>query len=193
MLSEKKRLRSHYLARRSQFVRTCNKQKVSSSLSEHALAWDALGHISNSAFIAGYWPTDEEMDVKPLLHTLHQKGNVLCLPCIVGHYLIFRQWTLYTPLIPGYLGTYEPSPEAEILLPQIILVPLVAFNRQGARLGQGKGYYDRTLSALKHSHDIKTLGIAYACQEASDDLQQEPHDIPLHAIATEEELIFCCV
>ena len=193
MLSEKKRLRSHYLTRRSQFVRTCNTQKVSSSLSEHALAWDVLAHVSSPAFIAGYWPTDEEMDVKPLLHILHQKGHALCLPCIVDHYLIFRQWTPYTPLIPGHFGTYEPPPETETLLPQIILVPLVGFNRQGARLGQGKGYYDRTLSALQGSHAIKTLGIAYACQEVSGDLPQEPHDIPLHAIATEDELILCCV
>jgi len=187
----KKLLRSDYLARRSRFIRTCNTQEVSLILSEHALAWEGITHISRSIPIAGYWPTDEEMDPRPLLYLLEERGHVLCLPCVVGDHLIFRHWTSHTPLMPGRFGTSEPSTDAEPIIPQIILVPLIGFNRKGVRLGQGKGYYDRALAALKRNQDVHTLGIAYGCQEVSEDLPQESHDILLDAVATEKELIIC--
>jgi 5-formyltetrahydrofolate cyclo-ligase len=131
------------------------------------------------------------MDPRPLLRALEEKGHILCLPCIAGEHLIFRRWTFHTLLISGRFGTREPHSDAEPIVPQIVLVPLVGFNRHGARLGQGQGYYDRTLAHLKKCKDVQTLGIGYGCQEVLESLPQESHDILLQAVATEKELIIC--
>jgi 5-formyltetrahydrofolate cyclo-ligase len=84
----------------------------------------------------------------------------------------------------------EPPPEAKEVLPDLLFVPLAAFDRKGGRLGYGAGFYDRTLAKLRALKPIKAVGVAFEVQELQD-LPQEPHDEPLDYVLTERKLIYC--
>jgi 5-formyltetrahydrofolate cyclo-ligase len=146
------------------------------------------------AVVAGYWPIGQEIDLRPLLHALHARGHAIVLPVTPprGEVLRFRPWQPGAALQRGAFGTMAPVPApgaADALLPAfapaIVLVPLLAFDRAGNRLGYGGGYYDRTLATLPGA---MALGCAYAGQEIAA-VPTGPFDIPLTAIATERGLI----
>jgi 5-formyltetrahydrofolate cyclo-ligase len=138
------------------------------------------------AVVGGFLPIHNEIDPRPLLAALAARGHRLVLPETPpkGAALIFRRWTPGDPLVRGRFGTLHPA--GEELRPDYLLVPLLAFDRAGHRLGYGGGYYDRTLAALPAAF---RLGIAFAAQEMQA-LPAEPHDIRLHAVATETDIIF---
>ena len=141
-----------------------------------------------AAIIAGYWPMGGEMDPRPLMLALASRGHRLALPVTPprGQPLTFRFWAPGTALRAGPMGTSEPG-EGDECRPDILLVPLLAFDRAGRRLGYGGGYYDRTLTALAGA---KAIGIAYAGQE----MPQVPagsQDFRLPLIATEAGIIVC--
>lgn len=139
------------------------------------------------AIVSGFWPMGPEIDIRPLLLALHDRGHPIALPVTPrrGNPLHFRRWRPGDVLARGPLGTSQPSQEAEPLTPGFLLVPLLAFDRAGRRLGYGGGYYDRTLAALPGAI---SLGCAYACQEL-DEVPAGPEDARLTAIATEAGLI----
>lgn len=141
------------------------------------------------AVVAGFWPMGAEIDIRPLLRALHGRGHRIALPVTPkrGHPLHFRQWQPGDTLARGPLGTSQPGPEALPLTPDWLLVPLLAFDRAGHRLGYGGGYYDRTLAGLPGAI---ALGVAYACQEV-DEVPVGEDDAPLAAIATEGGVIVC--
>ncbi len=116
----------------------------------------------DGAVVAGFWPLAGEIDIRPLLVALHERGHVLCLPETppLGRPLIFRRWRPGDPLVRGLFKTQHPV--GEIVIPEFILVPLLAFDARGNRLGYGGGYYDRTLAALPNSF---RLGCGFAAQE----------------------------
>lgn len=138
------------------------------------------------AVIGGFWPMGSEIDTRPLLGALHARGHRIALPFTPprGQPLIFRPWSPGTAMARGPMGTQHPA-EGEALTPQWLIIPLLAFDRTGARLGYGGGYYDRTLALLRGAIAI---GVAYAAQEI-DQVPIGPNDIRLEAIATERELI----
>lgn len=140
------------------------------------------------AIIAGYWPMSDEMDPRPVLLAFAARGHRLALPITPrrGQPLTFRAWAPGGVLRPGPMGTSEPA-EGEALTPDWLLVPLLAFDRAGRRLGYGGGYYDRTLAALPGA---KPIGIAYAGQEMAE-VPAGPQDFRLPLIATEAGVIFC--
>lgn len=140
------------------------------------------------AIIAGYWPMGDEMDPRPLMLALATRGHALALPVTPprGQPLAFRAWAPGTALRAGPMGTSEPV-AGEELRPDILLVPLLAFDRTGRRLGYGGGYYDRTLAALPGA---KAIGIAYAGQEMPE-VPAGPQDFRLPLIATEAGVILC--
>jgi 5-formyltetrahydrofolate cyclo-ligase len=140
------------------------------------------------AIIAGYWPMGDEMDPRPLMLALASRGHALALPVTPprGQPLAFRAWAPGAALRPGPMGTSEPVAGAE-LRPDVLLVPLLAFDRAGRRLGYGGGYYDRTLAALPGA---KAIGIAYAGQEMPE-VPAGPQDFRLPLIATEDSVIIC--
>lgn len=98
--------------------------------------------------------------------------------------MTFRRWTVGDTLARDAAGLPAPEPHAEILRPDLIISPLLAFDRQGARLGQGAGWYDRTLVDLRAVHDVWVVGLAYSGQEVAR-VPAEDHDQRLDAILTE--------
>ena len=140
------------------------------------------------AIIAGYWPMGAEMDPRPLMLALAAGGHALALPVTPprGRPLSFRAWAAGAALRAGPLGTSEPAGGDECR-PDILLVPLLAFDRAGRRLGYGGGHYDRTLAALPGA---KAIGIAYAGQEMPE-VPAGPQDFRLPLIATEAGVIVC--
>ncbi len=146
--------------------------------------------VSPSNVFAGYMPIGSELDCLPLLNRLAAAGVPLCLPVVTapGQPLIFRRWQLDDPLVPGSFGISEPTATAQEVSPQVLLVPMLAFDRQGHRLGYGGGYYDRTLTALREVSDqggeIVAIGVAFAGQ-LRDKLPVSESDEPLDWILTE--------
>ena len=135
--------------------------------------------------LAGYLPMRTEIDPVPALAEAAVHGPV-GMPVIVAKDapLRFRVWTPGCATVPGTFGA--PIPESgDWMVPDILIVPLVAFDRQGGRLGYGGGFYDRTLAALRAQRPVLAIGCAYAAQEAGD-LPLEPTDQPLDMVVTEQ-------
>lgn len=148
--------------------------------------------LQKNDIIAGYWPIKGEMDVLPLLRTLAQRGHVCALPCVVGKKgdgrpLIFRVWREGTQMVEAAFGIRQPGPVSPIVTPDIMIVPMLAFDRARHRLGYGAGYYDRTLAQLKSARRILAAGVAYETQFL-DDMPIAAHDIPLDMIVTDQSV-----
>jgi len=140
----------------------------------------------SGAIVAGYMPMRSEIDPRLLMDRLAAAGSVLCLPDVVaeGTPLEFRRWTPDDPLDKGRYGISVPSPTADVLVPDVVLVPMLAFDRGGHRMGYGGGYYDRTMARLRDQGDVLAVGLAFSGQ-VRDDLPVEPHDLRLDWIVTE--------
>jgi 5-formyltetrahydrofolate cyclo-ligase len=137
------------------------------------------------AIVAGFLPIRDEIDILPALHALSERGHPIVLPETPrrGLPLLFRLWRAGDTLVEGRFGTSHPVGAEAV--PDVLLVPLLAFDRRGHRLGYGAGYYDRTLAKLPAA---LAIGCAYAAQEL-DEVPAGPYDAPLHAVATERGVI----
>ena len=133
------------------------------------------------AVVAGFWPLPGEIDILPLLHALVERGNPVALPVTprLGNPLGFRLWRPGDVLMRERFGTMRPVGEPAV--PTYLLVPLLAFDRRGYRLGYGGGFYDRTLDGLPGA---TAVGCGFAAQEL-DEVPIGPYDVRLTAIATE--------
>jgi 5-formyltetrahydrofolate cyclo-ligase len=142
------------------------------------------------AIVAGYSPIGSELDPFPLLQALAAQGAVLALPVVIArdHALIFRAFAPGDVLVRGAYGIFQPSSDAAEVDPDIVLVPLAAFDRAGHRIGYGRGYYDRTLQALRAMKRITVIGLAFAVQEI-DIVPRLAHDEQLDCVLTEHGLI----
>jgi 5-formyltetrahydrofolate cyclo-ligase len=175
-------LRQISLARRDHLSAE-QRLSLSHTLAHHG---DAAIVFDPGVMIAGFLPIRSEVDLQPLLGLLRQKGARLCLPVVVDKQTIcFRQWVEGVELISTGFGTRGPGPEAAVVDPDIMLIPLSAFDGRGNRIGYGAGHYDRAIARLHQKGCNPTLiGIAFDCQEVAD-VPFEPHDVALHAILTE--------
>ncbi len=146
--------------------------------------------LPRGAIVAGYSPINSEVDPFPLMRTLAGKGAALALPVVIARdqALIFRLWEANEALVRGQYGIFQPSSDAPEVDPDIVLVPLAAFDRVGHRIGYGRGYYDRTLQNLRAIKKITVIGVAFAVQEI-DIVPALPHDEQLDCVLTERELI----
>jgi 5-formyltetrahydrofolate cyclo-ligase len=139
--------------------------------------------------VAGYSPIRSEINPVPLMRALAAQGVQLALPVIAARDqpLRFRAWSLDDRLVRGPLGIPEPSPEAAETIPDIVLVPLAAFDRAGHRIGYGAGHYDRSLAPLRAARRIVVIGLAFATQEI-EAVPALPHDVALDYVLTEAQL-----
>jgi len=136
--------------------------------------------------IAAYIPIHSEIDVWPLMRALADAGHSLALPCIKrkAHPLKFRRFALGDKLRRGAFGTREPMRDVKVVTPDIVLLPLLAYARDGCRLGYGGGFYDRTLQSLRASGEIFACGVAYSGQEVPT-LPTDQYDEKLDGVLTE--------
>ncbi len=141
--------------------------------------------------IAGYWPLGDEIDCRPALEKFVSQGIEVALPVVAGQgqVLIFRNWTPGEPLETGPFGTSHPAANAPMCSPDILLLPLVAFDNIGQRLGYGAGYYDRTLAELRNRSQVLAIGIAYDEQEI-EPIPAGRHDQRLDAVVTDQRALW---
>jgi 5-formyltetrahydrofolate cyclo-ligase len=145
-----------------------------------------LIRIEPGAIVSGFWPVRSEADVRPLMFALRENGARLCLPAILDKTtIVFRELVRGAALVDMGFGTAGPGEEAETLDPQIMLVPLAAFDARGHRIGYGAGYYDRAIERLtRNGHAPRLIGVAFDCQEVPK-VPDEPHDVVIPEILTE--------
>jgi 5-formyltetrahydrofolate cyclo-ligase len=143
------------------------------------------------AAVSGFWPMGSEIDLRPLLEVLSRRGHPIGLPLVVAKQtpLLFRAWKPGDILKPGGFNTEVPAEDKPEVVPDILLVPLLAFDREGYRLGYGGGFYDRTLEKLRASGPRLAIGVAFAAQEV-EAVPRGDHDQPLDMLLTEEEVIY---
>ena len=139
--------------------------------------------------VSGFWPMRSEVDVRPLMEASRKRGARLCLPAILDRQnIVFREFLPDAPLVDMGFGTKGPDESAAVLEPDLMLVPLAAFDRRGHRIGYGAGYYDRAIARLKaNGHARRLVGIAFDCQEVPQ-VPDEPHDVIIPEIMTESGL-----
>jgi 5-formyltetrahydrofolate cyclo-ligase len=167
-------------------------RRVAMSTAARAAAAEAVAarafpvEIRSGAIVSGYWPIKCEIDPIPLMRRLAALGATLALPVVAGRDqpLLFREWTADSQLLRGQLGIMEPSPQSATVAPDILLVPLAAFDRAGHRIGYGAGHYDRSLAQLRALKPVVALGLAFAVQEI-DAIPSLPHDVRLDYVLTE--------
>jgi 5-formyltetrahydrofolate cyclo-ligase len=148
----------------------------------------ALGDVSGK-LVSGFWPIRSELDPRYLMRRLAEGGASLALPSIEDGMLVFRRFAFGDRLRRAGYGLSEPQAEAELVRPDLMLVPLAAFDRALGRIGYGKGYYDGALSRFAaESRKPRTLGLAFSCQEVPR-IPMLAHDQRLDAVLTERELI----
>jgi len=149
----------------------------------HLLDW--LETATLPRVVSAYMPIHSELDVRPAMQALHARGIQICLPVIIGkdQPLRFRAWTPDTPMQRGVFGARIPQ-SGVWLRPDLLLCPLLAFDRLGQRMGYGGGFYDRSIAALKAEKPVQALGYAYAAQEV-DAVPHEATDQPLDGVITE--------
>jgi 5-formyltetrahydrofolate cyclo-ligase len=144
--------------------------------------------ITSGMVVSGYSPIRSELDPIPLMRALAAQGARPALPVILARDrpLNFRAWSSGDRLARGLFGILEPLPEATELVPDILLVPLAAFDRLGHRIGYGAGHYDRSLAVLRAARNIVAIGMAFAAQEI-EAVPVQPHDVALDYVLTETQ------
>jgi 5-formyltetrahydrofolate cyclo-ligase len=126
--------------------------------------------IATPAVVSGFWPIKDEIDIRPLMMELFNEGCQLALPVVQGRGLplLFRAWRPGDPLEKGVFGTLQPSVRREVLEPEALLVPLLACDSDGWRLGYGGGFYDRTLTGLRSRGKVTAVGVGFDAQLVPD-------------------------
>ena len=156
------------------------------NLASHLLPWLDTRQLDGRAVIAGYHPTNGELSPLPALAALTAKGYGLALPCVENEerILAFRRWQPSDELAAGPYNIKQPLASAALLQPTILLVPMVAADKELNRLGYGGGYYDQTIAHLRSQNpNVLAIGLAYDFQ-LLDSLLAEEHDVPMDVVFT---------
>ncbi len=146
--------------------------------------------VTPGTVVSGFSPLKSEISPLPLLRRLADAGASLALPVVIGRGqpLVMRAWSFGAPLVSGVWGIREPPADAPELFPDILIVPLLAFDRRGHRVGYGAGYYDMTIARLRAIKPVTAIGIAFAAQEIAA-VPATPRDARLDLVLTERETI----
>lgn len=180
--SEKRKLRQQMQQKRVQMphaVAASASQSVARHFADHPI-------LAFAESFAGYSAMCGELDVRPVFDIMTKWRKVTALPCIrTDKNLLFREWSAGEPLVKSPLGTDEPLNTNPSMIPAVVLVPLLAFDGDGYRLGYGGGYYDRTMEAMRQFEAPPLfIGVGYSIQEV-DRVPAGEHDQPLDGILTE--------
>lgn len=193
--AEKRALRREARARRAAqtgSARDAGKALAARFLGTVDLSGLAGGSHAGPRAVSVFWPLGDEIDTLPLMTALHDRGFKVLLPVMQGpgKALLFGLWEPGDDLLPAGFGTLEPGPERPRMAPDLLAVPLLAFDRAGYRLGYGGGFYDRTLALLRGESQrrVVAVGVAFAAQEVAA-VPHGPHDQPLDGLVTETETI----
>jgi 5-formyltetrahydrofolate cyclo-ligase len=148
--------------------------------------------VGPQAIVSGFMPLGSEINPIPLMRELASRGVQLALPAVAGRGkpLAMRAFAFGQTLVAGVWGIREPAPDAPEVLPDILIVPLLAFDRSGQRIGYGAGYYDLTIAALRARKTITACGLAFATQEIPS-VPTTQRDARLDLVLTEREVIDC--
>ncbi len=179
-------LRRRALARRAS-LDPQTRASLTARLAEEGLA---CARQWRARVVSAFFPIGDEPDALALLSALGAAGFATALPVTApaGAPLTFRRWSVGDPTVAGALDIPEPLAEADAVDPDLLFVPLAAFDRRGHRIGYGAGYYDRTLRRLRAARPIRAVGVAYSvCEIAA--VPDAAHDEPLDFILTEREWI----
>ncbi|MGF7009037.1 5-formyltetrahydrofolate cyclo-ligase [Aminobacter sp. BE322] len=181
----KKNLRKQALARRDALDEFW---RIEASLEMAEMARDNIS-IEPGTVVSGFWPMRSEVDVRPMMFALREHGARLCLPAILDKTtIVFRELVHGAPMVDMGFGTVGPHEEAQVLDPDVMLVPLAAFDARGHRIGYGAGYYDRAIAKLQDKgKEPRLVGIAFDCQEV-ERVPDENHDVIIPEILTESGL-----
>ena len=173
-------------ARKAAFARRKAAFEASTGAQAGVLSAFLAGH--RGVPVSGFMPINSEIDPLPAMAEAAAYGPV-GVPVIraKGSPLVFSRWEPEGQMIEGPFRALIPA-EEHLIIPEIVIVPLVAFDRQGGRLGYGGGFYDRTLERLRGRGPVLAIGFAFGAQEA-EDLPLEPTDQPLDLVITEAEAI----
>ncbi len=180
----KEQLRTEALARRDGLDKAF-REEAARTITERALGFPELRGVTP---VGAYWPIRSEVDPRPLLEALLERGQDVALSQILHPHLSWRLWQPGDVLVKGGFGVREPGPDAPEVFPKCLIMPLAAFDRRGGRIGYGKGHFDRAIAALEAQHPVLTIGLAYAVQEI-EQVPVEEHDRLLDLVITETELI----
>ncbi len=182
MAADKTTMRRMYRKRRDEFVAALSPQDLAVAFSQVPSPLSA--YYQPHRIVAGYIAKDSEANPAALLAASYERGCVTALPYItrLSAPMRFLRWSPGDYLEPGPFGLMQPNANAEAVAPDVILVPLVAFDNRLMRLGQGAGHYDRALSILERT---VAIGIAWSVQHTPT-IEAEPWDQPMDAILTEK-------
>ena len=182
-------LRLAAMARRDA-IPAAERLQAAQRIAERGLPLDAGGRLGPGVTVSGYSPLKSEISPLPLMRRCADTGAALALPVVVGRSkpLIMRAWSFGAPLGSGVWGIREPTADAAEVFPDILLVPLLAFDRTGHRIGYGAGYYDMTIAALRTRKQVVAIGIAFAAQEITA-VPATPRDARLDLVLTERDVI----
>jgi len=185
-MTAKTDLRRQLRARRSAFVREPGAMQ-SPFVASLFVAERVKPHLAGAGIVAAYVSDGEEVDPLPILFQALDLGLDLALPRVTSREapISFHRWLPGDELVPGLAGLLQPRADALLAEPDLILAPLVGFDRRLNRLGQGAGHYDRAFASRPAA---RRIGLAWSVQEV-DGLDPDPWDVPLHGIATEREWI----
>jgi 5-formyltetrahydrofolate cyclo-ligase len=187
LIDAKARLRREALARRDGLPAAL-RQAAAETIASRDFPLD----LRPGVIVSGFSAIGSEINPLPLMRRLADRGARLALPVVIGRGrpLALRAWAFGEPLAKGVWGIREPRPDAAQVDPDILLVPLAAFDRTGHRIGYGAGYYDLTLAGLRAQKPIVAVGLAYAAQEITA-VPATARDARLDLVLTEREVIDC--
>jgi 5-formyltetrahydrofolate cyclo-ligase len=176
----KSSLRKNAAARRTELARALP------DFAQRIVTFAGKFGASQSTVVSGYWPIRDEADPRGLMRAFAAKGHVLALPRVAERAapLVFHRWSPGDATLIDMFGLTEPLASADVVAPSLLLVPLLAFDAAGYRLGYGGGYYDRTLAGLRADRDVLAVGVAYAGQEVAA-VPHQDYDQRLDMIVTE--------
>ena len=146
-----------------------------------------IGSVSGLT-VSAYWPFRGEPDLRPMFLRLHERRGRLALPVVISRAqpLVFRAWIPSEPLERGVWNIPVPKPDAEVVAPDVVIAPLVGFDRDCYRLGYGGGFFDRTLTAMQSKTRVFAVGYD---QTELETIFPQPHDVPMDVIVTESRVI----